>query len=129
MPKVGLGQTVKALAMSMYRVGKLNGVTQYDNSALKVHTRFGMLRIAVATVPFHTSPGSFVYESDFTLPAQITEPEPSFLLDPFDYERQRSMQAAIAAGRAEYHVLPPGHVIADGMTYVPIIESSREGSR
>jgi hypothetical protein len=122
MPAVGLGKAAKALALSAYRAQKLDGVTQYDNSALKVHTEFGALKVLVATVPFHTSPGSFVYQSDLTLPAGAVLPEPTFLLDPFDYERQRAMQKAIEAGTSEFYVLPPGHVRRDGKTYVPILE-------
>jgi hypothetical protein len=123
MPAVGLGQAAKALALSAYRARKLDGVTQYDNSALKVHTRFGALKILVATVPFHTSPGSFVYESDFTVP--IGTPgaaEPTFLLDPFDYERQAAMQKAIEAGRSDFYLLPPGHVPQNGRPFVPVLE-------
>jgi hypothetical protein len=125
MPNVGLGRAVKALALSAYRAQKLDGITQYDNSALKVHTRFGTLHVMVASVPFHTSPGSFVYESDFTLSAVEALPEPSFLLDPFDHDRQRAMQKAITACRSEFHVLPPGHVVRNGTAYVPILEVSR----
>lgn len=125
MPAVGLGQAAKALALSAYRARKLDGVTQYDNSALKVHTRFGPLKIVVATVPFHTSPGSFVYESDFTLPAADGVKPPSFLLDPFDYDRQAAMQKAVEAGRSEFYVLAPGHLVENGTTYVPILEISR----
>jgi hypothetical protein len=125
MPAVGLGQAAKALALSAYQAKKLDGVTQYDNSALKVHTRFGPLKILVATVSFHTSPGSFVYESDFTIPpAGPGMPQPSFLLDPFDYERQAAMQKAIEAGRSEFFVLPPGHLVDHGKTYVPVLELS-----
>ncbi len=126
MPNVGLGQAVKALALSAYGVDKLDGVTQYDNSALKVHTRFGRLRIVVASVPFHTSPGSFVYESDFTLPVRSGVIEPSFLLDPFDLDRQQAMQQAIAGGWAGYYVLPPGHIVRDGRPLVPVLEVSME---
>lgn len=122
MPNVGLGRAVKALALSIYRARKLDGVTQYDNSALKVHTRFGTLRVLIATVPFHTSPGSFVYQSDFTRPVQEALPEPSFLLNPADYDRQWAMQKAIEAGSSEFYVLPPGHVVENGTTYVPILE-------
>ena len=121
MPKVGLGRAVKALALSAYNTHKLDGVTQYDNAALKVHTRFGALRVLVATVPFHTSPGSFVYESDFTLAPGATAPEPTFLLDPFDYDRQAAMQREIEEGRTEFHVLAPGHLVENGTTYVPIL--------
>jgi hypothetical protein len=128
MPAVGLGQAAKALALSAYRAGKLDGVTQYDNSALKVHTRFGALKIVVATVPFHTSPGSFVYESDFTRDPQTATPEPSFLLDPFDYDRQAAMQRAVEAGRSEFFVLAPGHLVQNGSTYVPILEIPRNHS-
>jgi hypothetical protein len=122
MPNVGLGRAVKALALSAYRTRKLDGVTQYDNSALKVHTQFGALRVMVANVPFHTSPGSFVYESDFTLPGGQVTPEPSFLLDPFDYARQRAMQRDIEASASEFYVLPPGHVVSGDATCVPILE-------
>jgi hypothetical protein len=123
MPAVGLGQAAKALALSAYRAHKLDGVTQYDNSALKVHTRFGALRIQVATVPFHTSPGSFVYENDFTAPiGRYAGAEPSFLLDPFDYERQAAMQKAIEAGRSDFFLLPPGHIPHSGRPFVPILE-------
>ncbi|WIM94646.1 hypothetical protein ACTOB_006687 [Actinoplanes oblitus] len=122
MPAVGLGKAAKALALSAYRAQKLDGVTQYDNSALKVHTEFGALKVLVATVPFHTSPGSFVYQSDLTLPAGSELPAHSFLLDPFDYARQSAMQKAIEAGSSEFYVLPPGHVVQDGKTYVPILE-------
>jgi hypothetical protein len=126
MPAVGLGQAAKALALSAYRARKLDGVTQYDNSALKVHTRFGALRILVATVPFHTSPGSFVYQSDFTAPVGVPGvTEPSFLLDPFDYERQSAMQKAIEAGRSDFYLLPPGHLRQGGRPFVPILEKPR----
>jgi hypothetical protein len=123
MTNVGLGRALKALALSVYQAEKLDGVTQYDNTALRVHTRFGRLRIMVATVPFHTSPGSFVYENDFTLPVSDIQPEPTFLLDPFDYERQRAMQKAIEARDHAFYVLPPGHVVKDGTSYVPILET------
>ncbi|GGL09045.1 hypothetical protein [Mangrovihabitans endophyticus] len=122
MPSVGLGHAAKALALSAYRARKLDGVTQYDNSALKVHTRFGALRILVATVPFHTSPGSFVYESDFTVAPPGAAGEPTFWLDPFDYDRQRAMQKDIEADRCRFYVLPPGHVRRDGAVRVPILE-------
>jgi hypothetical protein len=125
MPAVGLGQAAKALALSAYRARKLDGVTQYDNSALKVHTRFGCLKILVATVPFHTSPGSFVYQSDFTENTGYAGQEPSFLLDPFDYERQNAMQKAVESGQSEFYLLPPGHVVSNGTTYVPILEKTR----
>jgi hypothetical protein len=123
MPRVGLGRAVKALAVSAYDARKLDGVTQYDNSALKVHTRFGPLRILVPTVPFHTSPGSFVYESDFTAASTVPEDaEPSFLLDPFDYDKQRVMQKFHEAGHADFYVLSPGHLNEGGKAYVPILE-------
>ncbi|GAA2537365.1 hypothetical protein GCM10010435_00410 [Winogradskya consettensis] len=122
MTNVGLGRALKALALSVYQAKKLDGVTQYDNTALRVHTRFGRLQIMVATVPFHTSPGSFVYENDFTLPVSTGEPDPSFLLDPFDYERQRAMQKAIEARESRFYVLAPGHLVQDGRTSVPILE-------
>lgn len=125
MPAVGLGQAAKALALSAYGAKKLDGVTQYDNSALKVHTRFGPLKIVVATVPFHTSPGSFVYESDFTTISTVAGSSPTFLLDPADHDRQAAMQKAIVAGVSDFYLLPPGHMTDDGRICVPILELPR----
>jgi hypothetical protein len=127
MPGVGLGRVVKALALAAYRTRRLNGVTQYDNTALRVHTRFGMLRVLVATVPFHTSPGSFVYGADLTEPGDSPRVEPTFLLEPTDYSRQRAMQDAIEAHKADFFVLPPGHVVDGGRTVVPVLEVPRAG--
>jgi hypothetical protein len=119
--RIGLGRALKALALAAYGTRKLDGVTQYDNTALRVHSQFGPMKILVGTVPFHTSPGSFVYETDLTLPVPAVR-EPTFLLDPFDYGRQQAMQKRIEAGSAEYYVLPPGYVTRDGTNYVPILE-------
>lgn len=125
-PSLGLGLAVKSLALAAYRSEQLDGVTQYNNAALRIHTQFGPLRITAATVPLHSSSGSFVYENDFTLPAG-DELQPTFFLDPSDTARQQAMQAAIEAGESDFFVIPPGRVRTAGNVFVPILEVPRRG--
>jgi hypothetical protein len=124
MPRIGLALATKALGLAVYRAERLDGVTQYDNVALKVHTSFGALRILTATVPLHTSPGSFIYRNDLTSPIDTAAAQPTFLLDAEDYERQRAMQAAIESGEAEYHILAPGRLTKGDTVTVPILQTS-----
>lgn len=120
-PGQGLGLATKVMALGAYRATRLQGITQYDNSALRVHARLGVLRIVSAAVPVHNSRGSFVYESDLT--ATVDEAaEPTFLLHSEDIQRQLSMQAAIESGSASYFILPPGRVRAGSHLSVPILE-------
>ena len=124
-PGVGLGLAAKALALSVYRARQLDGVTQYDNAAIRVHARFGRLRVVAATVPLHTAAGSFRYENDLTQPAGEELRSPTFLLDPADLARQQAMQSSIEAQEADYFILPPGLVVDSGRTVVPVLRVPR----
>lgn len=116
-----LATVVKGLALAVYRARYLDGVTQFDNVALHIHTKFGPLRLRSASLAVHTSRNSFVYETD--LGADLNLPsEPTFLLDPRDSERQTVMQKQIEAGSADFFVLPPGIVYDHGRGLVPILE-------
>jgi hypothetical protein len=124
-PSVGLGLAAKSLALAAYRAEQLDGVTQYNNAALRIHTQFGPLRVTAATVPLHSSSGSFVYENDFTCPSEGDDLQPTFFLDPSDTERQHAMQVAIEKDEADFFVIPPGRVGTAGNISVPILEVPR----
>ncbi|HTW97867.1 MAG TPA: hypothetical protein VMD59_03765, partial [Acidimicrobiales bacterium] len=114
-----------------YGASVVLGVTQFTSPALRVHSRFGPLRILVASLELHTAERTFVYECDLAawrgggLP---DEDEPSFLLDPSDSAALARMQDDIAARRAEFHVLPPGLLGGPGAARLPILRVERVAS-
>ena len=63
LPGLGLGARTKALALAVYGARRQVGVTQFDNISLRVHTRFGPLRITMTQPGLHThASSSFTYE-------------------------------------------------------------------
>ena len=63
LPRRALGLRTKALGLLLHGAERQIGVTQYDNSAVRIHSTFGSLRVLSATAPGHTRPlASFVYE-------------------------------------------------------------------
>lgn len=128
-----LGSVVKALALGAYGARRLDGVTQFDNPALSIHSRFGPLTIHAAQMPLHDAPRAFVYVTDLSgLPERLEDllipyrhdVVPSgtdILLDPRDDESRAALQRAILGG-IRYSILPPGWVnVGEGMR-VPIRE-------
>jgi hypothetical protein len=115
----GLGTTTKGLALQVYGASTLVGVTQYGNVALRLHRKFGPMRLLSAALDLHPLPHALVYETDVYGPED--DQAPSFLMRCDDAERQRDLQAKIEAGSHTVHVLPPG-LDRDGL--VPILETS-----
>ncbi len=63
LPRRALGLRTKALGLLLHGARRQIGVTQYANSAVRIHSAFGPLRVLSATAPGHTHPlESFVYE-------------------------------------------------------------------
>jgi len=116
LPGYKLGFLSKVLSLAAYRANATLGVAQFDNFALRIHTRFGELEILEPHVPFHTrSANTFVYRCEIgesTLqqalgPRAPTE-EPSFLLGAQDTARMEDMAAKVAAGTHRYWLMSPG---------------------
>ena len=62
-PGLGAGFVAKSLGLAMHRAQIQRGITQWNNPALRVHTRFGPLRIVGPAPAQHgLSAESFVYE-------------------------------------------------------------------
>jgi len=112
----GLGTVTKGLGLEVYGARTLTGVAQFSDQGLRVHRRFGPMRIIAATLDLHPVPHTLVYRSDVF--ADDPPQAPTFWMDCRDLDAQRDMQAAIEAGTSRFSVLSPG--LVDDR--VPILE-------
>ena len=70
-PGLGVGYTVKALTLAMYRARIQRGVTQWHSRALGIHTRFGTLEVEGPAPSVHgMAEDSFIYRVVFNQTAQ-----------------------------------------------------------
>lgn len=133
LPGHQLGYGSKLLSLRAYGCRTTLGVAQFDNFALRIHTRFGALKIVEPHVPYHTCPtNSFVYASDMrggqTLDrlerGEVVDDsrEPTFMLDSKDTPKMVQMGERVRAGTHEYWLLPPGAVRTDAGVCNPILE-------
>lgn len=129
---MALGLRTKALAMLVYGARAQVGVTQFDNPAIRVHSRLGPLQITVHRPPIHTHPSrSFVYrlelparstllamargESVGAMPAPAGEP---WRFEAADEAHHARLRGLLDAGRAVY-IVPPGWSQVDD---APVLE-------
>jgi hypothetical protein len=114
----GLGTTAKGLALAAYRASSLTGVAQYSDPALRVHRKFGRMRLLAAALDLHPVPGTMVYRTDvFEDDDEGQAPQPTVLLDAHDAAAHRALQERLDAG-VEIEILSPG--LVDDR--VPILE-------
>ncbi len=125
MPRSGLAFLAKALALGAFRARFLSGTTQYDNLALRVHTKFGPARVRAAVVDIHTAAHTLVYETDLG-PWLGTEPgldpgtEPTRLVAAHDHVEHGELQRMIDEGSHVVTILPPGLLIQGDERLVPV---------
>jgi hypothetical protein len=117
----GFATVAKGLALKTYRAAILDGVTQYDNVSLRIHTKFGSLRLRSAFLDIHTAAHSFVYESDVVSTLRHAH-EPTFWMDSQDIECQKRMQKCIDEGTSDFYIVAPGIVREGETSRVPILE-------
>lgn len=115
----GLGTTAKGLALAAYRASTLTGVAQFSDPALRVHRKFGRMRLLAAVVDLHPVPGTMVYRTEVFADDDTGagSPEPTMMLDAHDSAAHRALQDRLDAG-AEIAILSPG--LVDDR--VPILE-------
>jgi hypothetical protein len=119
----GLGTTAKGLGLAVYEARTLTGVAQFYDPALRVHRKFGPMRLLAAVLDLHSVTHTMAYRTDVFAP-EIEDASPTLRLDPRDLEAQRELQAKLDAGTHEFFILSPG--LADGR--VPILEHSYAGT-
>ena len=132
-----LGTMTKYAALHVYKgeeKGKLIGLTQYDNRALKTHAIFGpKMYIERTIMPLHP-----LREMSFTYSMQIEFNEEKifgdmenvecadpieFLLKADDTVQKQELQARIDAGE-RFYVAPPIHIHREDGLYLPIAKES-----
>lgn len=116
-PLRGLGRLTKALALKAFRAGAQIGVTQWDSTALHVHTRMGPLALLTAWTPAHTDPCTLTYRADLTdesLRALAGDPSvtlpcppPDLWMDTRDLPSMRALQTRLESGERLSVVGPP----------------------
>jgi len=112
----GLGTVAKGVALRAYDAATVTGVAQFPDPALRVHRKFGRMRVLAAVLELHPVPHTMVYRTD-VFEDDACAPPPTALLPAHDGAAQATLQERIDAG-AEVYVLPPG---LDG-DRVPILE-------
>ena len=115
----GLGTVAKGLGLLAYGARTLTGVAQFYDPALRVHRKFGPMRLLAAVLDLHPVRHTMAYRTAVFAP-EDTSPTPTLMLDPHDLDAQWALQRRLDAGSHEYHVLSPG--LVDGR--VPILERS-----
>lgn len=114
----GLGTITKGLGLEVYRARTLTGVAQFTDQALRVHRKFGRMRVVSAVLDLHPVPHTLVYRTD--VHEDDADAAPTRWMEARDLAVQEEMQARIDAGTSRYYILSPGFV--DGR--VPILEVS-----
>lgn len=110
----GLGSITKAIALKVFRTKTLFGATQWDSSALFIHTRFGPLELMTAWTPAHSEAETVTYflpiddlcmRSAAGDPTAILDrPETDFTVGAQDRDRMLELQDALEGG--ERYVIP-----------------------
>lgn len=116
----GLGTVAKGLGLLAYGAQTLTGVTQFYDPALRVHRKFGPMRLLAAVLDLHPVHHTMAYRTEVFGPEDTgpAHAEPTLLLDPRDLDAQWTLQKRLDAGTHEYFILSPG-LVEDR---VPILE-------
>jgi hypothetical protein len=114
----GLGTVAKGLGLLAYGAHTLTGVTQFYDPALRVHRKFGPMRLLAAVLDLHPVRNTMAYRTEVFGVEPLEPVEPTLLLDPRDVEAQWALQRRLDAGTHEYFILSPG-LVEDR---VPILE-------
>jgi hypothetical protein len=116
----GLGTVAKGLGLLAYGARTLTGVTQFYDPALRIHRKFGPMRLLAAVLDLHPVRHTMAYRTEVfgAEPDGDDAPEATLHLDPRDLDAQWALQRRLDAGTHEYFILSPG-LVEDR---VPILE-------
>jgi hypothetical protein len=129
LPGLGLGLASKLLGLTACRVERALGVTQYDNIALRTHTRLGPLVIVEPQAPFHTrAESTFLYELQRPAAGWHVDPPDGGAPSDISFDPDAPRAAAVIAGlhrraqaaHSSLLILPPGLMTNDGSRRIPL---------
>jgi hypothetical protein len=117
---IGAAAIIKALTLKMLRATTQQGIAQWDNASLRVHTRMGALRLLGPVPSAHgKAETSFLYAVDLTdegrwheamirsRKAPTDAPEGAAWLPVADRDALRELLSRAASGE-RIEILPPG---------------------
>jgi hypothetical protein len=113
----GLGTVAKGLGLLAYGARTLSGVAQFYDPSLRVHRKFGPMRLLAAVLDLHTVTNTMAYRTE-VFGSEDADATPTLLLDPRDRDAQWALQERLDAGTHEFFILSPG--LVDDR--VPILE-------
>jgi hypothetical protein len=125
----GLGSFTKSVALRCFGVEEFYGATQWDSTALFIHSKFGPLHLQTAYTPAHSEEFTLTYYFEVTERGlrnaagekglDMERPEPDFFLHRTDESGIIDLQDAIEAG--EQFVIPSSPIPASSEGFnVPI---------
>ncbi|MCB9651722.1 MAG: hypothetical protein H6730_34770 [Deltaproteobacteria bacterium] len=125
----GLASYTKALGLAVFRARKQIGVTQWNSTALAVHTRLGPLELLSAWTPAHSEPWSLTYRVTITEAAlrslarepeaELPRPEPERWVHSDDHATMKALQVEIEAG-ARYVITGRPRILDHEHLEVPV---------
>lgn len=125
----GLGGLTKAYGLGVYRAKRQIGATQWNSSALSIHTRLGPLELLSAWTPAHSEPWTLTYGVDVTEAAlmnlardptgKVDAPRPDLWVDSEDHALQRELQERIEAG-ARFQIVGKPELAGPERLRVPV---------
>lgn len=124
-----LGFRAKLLALAAFRCTRATGIVQLDNPALRIHTRFGPLRLLSTWVPYHTRPEmTALYRLELPVSRlasldrgeTVALPEVERWLPTADHEARRQMDVALRSGDETWWLLHPGLALHRGRPCHPL---------
>jgi len=128
----GLGTLTKSVALKSFGTRRFYGATQWDSTALYIHTKVGPLDLHTAYTPAHSEAETLTYGYEVTdelllMAAGAPEhtcvrPEPDMWIDATDVPAMIALQDRIEAG--ERFVIPDAPRRADGVIQVPVAVAS-----
>jgi hypothetical protein len=133
----GLGGLTKAYGLRVYRARRQIGATQWNSSALSIHTRLGPLNLASAWTPAHSEPWTLTYGVDVTESAllnlardsagAVETPPVDLWIDSDDHAAMRDLQARIESGEC-FRIVGKPQRVAQKRLRVPVGIVSPVGS-
>jgi len=122
-----LGVLTEAIGLSLFRVERAFGATQWRSPKLAVHSSFGPLKLLTAWTPAHSDPSTVTFSMEVN-PSRIeqalmgytSKEEATHRIDCDDPEALRELQRKLEAG-AEIDLLA-GPVSEASSTYAPILQ-------
>lgn len=125
----GLGGLTKAYGLAVYRAKRQIGATQWNSSALSIHTRLGPLELLSAWTPAHSEPWTLTYGVDVTqgallnlardLEGAVDTPSPELWVDSRDHSAQVELQVRIEAGE-RFQIVGRPEVLGHEHQRVPV---------